>query len=50
MQKSQLSQRFPGLRMHAFDKYGSNKFPGVRLLVVPLDRTLSLLSARSPLH
>ena len=48
--ESHLSQRFPGLRMHSFDKYGSDSFTGVRPLVVPLDRTLSLLSARSPLH
>ena len=32
---SHLSQRFPGLHMHAFDKYGSDSFTGVRPLVVP---------------
>ena len=47
---SHLSQQFSGLSMHAFNKYGSDSFTGVRPLVVPLDRTLSLLSARSPLH
>ena len=45
-----LSQRIPGVRVHAFDKHGSDSFTGVRPLVVPLDRTLRLLSARSPLH
>ena len=35
---------------HAFDDHGSDNFTGVRTLVVPLDRTLRLLSARLPLH
>ena len=31
-------------------KYWSDSFTGVRPLIVPLDRTLRLLSARSPIH
>ena len=35
---------------HALDEHGSVSFTGVRPLVVLLDRTLRLHSARSPLH
>ena len=47
---SHLSQRFPRVRACVRREW-NNSFTGMRpLVVVPLDRTLRLLSACSPLH